>query len=174
MSTQQIENSMKKISFFLLTLLTGTAFAQSSASADAAVNAEIVSPISITNVSALNFGRIIGTTAGGDVTIAATSAGTRTSTATDLLAPSGTVNAAKFQVTASDSYTYKITIPDIDLTGATTSETMGVTFTNSLGSTGLTGTGSAEDLYLGGTLTVGANQSEDTYSGTVTVTVAYE
>lgn len=165
---------MKKITFILFALIAGTTFAQTSDSADALVNAEIVSPISIDNVSALNFGRIIGTTAGGgDVTVTADVNGDRTGPVA-LLAPSGTVNSAEFTVIASTEYLYKITIPAIDLTGANTLETMGVVFVSSLGNTNLTGLGVAEPLYVGGTLTVGSLQAEDIYSGTVTVTVAYE
>jgi len=165
---------MKKITFILFALIAGTTFAQTTASADAVVKAEIVSPISIDNVSALNFGRIIGGTAGGGlVTVDADVTGAR-SGAVALIVPGGTVNSAEFTVNASTEYLYKITIPTTDLTAASSSETMSVVYSSSLGFTNISGLGSAQTLYVGGVLTVGANQSEDIYSGTATVTVAYE
>ncbi|HSM62882.1 MAG TPA: DUF4402 domain-containing protein, partial [Gillisia sp.] len=91
---------MKKITFILFALIAGTTFAQNTANDAAITTAEIVSPLSITKNRALNFGRIIGGTAGGGtVTIAATDAGART--IPDALdAPLGTVSSAKFTITA--------------------------------------------------------------------------
>ena len=162
---------MKKITFILLALISGTAFAQNSAKATgtAQVNAEIVSPIKIENGTALDFGRIIGNSAGGDVVIATN--GTRTSTNDDLLDPTNEGSAGSFDVTAAEGYAYSITINDIVLSGA--GDDMDVTFDNNLGESS-TGTGSTQDLNLGGTLTVNASQAEGDYTGTVTVTVAYE
>lgn len=163
---------MKKFTFILLAFISGSAFAQNSAEASgtANVNAEIVSPIEITDGSALDFGRIIGNAAGGIVTVS--DAGVRTSDNTDLLAPSTTVQAASFKVTAADGYNYKITIPNVDLTGA--GDNMTVSFDSSLGFTNIVGTGVEQDLNVGGDLTVNTNQAEGDYAGTVTVTVSYE
>lgn len=166
---------MKKITFLLFALIAGTSFGQTSAtdSGTATVNAEIVSPISITPVgSNLDFGRIIGNTAGGTVTVS--TAGLRTSDNSDLLAPTAenTIQAALFQVTAATTYKYSVTIDDITLTGS--GDPMAVTFTSSLGNENVVGTGAPQDLTVGGALAVNASQEEGKYSGTVTVVVAYE
>ncbi|PRX49846.1 DUF4402 domain-containing protein [Salegentibacter salegens] len=162
---------MKKITFILLvSLISGTAFAQSSAEGTATVNAEIVSPIEINDGTDLDFGRIIGSSAGGSVTVSTD--GDRTATTNDLLAPSTTVQAASFTVKAAEAYKYSITIPGIGLTGA--GDDMPVTFESSLGNENVVGTGADQTLTVGGALTVNALQAEGEYSGTVTVTVAYE
>ncbi|MBI6115208.1 DUF4402 domain-containing protein [Salegentibacter maritimus] len=162
---------MKKITFILLALISGTVFAQSDeATGTANAAAEIISPIKITDGSDLNFGRIIGNAAGGNVTIS--TAGVRSTDNDDLLAPSTTVQAASFDVTAAETYNYSVTIPGISLTG--NGDAMPVTFESSLGNTGVVGTGAAQTLNVGGELTVNPAQAEGTYTGTISVTVAYE
>ncbi len=164
---------MKKITFILLALIiSGTAFAQDAATASgtATVNAEIVSPIEITDGSALDFGRIIGNDAGGTVSVSTD--GERTTDNDNLLAPSTTVQAASFSVTAAKDYKFSITIPTINLTGD--GDAMAVTFDSSLGNENVVGTGAVETLNVGGDLTVNAGQVEGDYTGTVEVTVAYE
>ncbi|MGY5847320.1 DUF4402 domain-containing protein [Salegentibacter sp. HM20] len=161
---------MKKITFILLALISGVSFAQSSADGTATVNAEIVSPILISNAANMDFGRIIGTVDGGTVTI--DNDGDRTASNDNLLAPSTTYQAASFNVTAAEDYSYSITIDDIVLEGA--GDDMQISFTSSLGFENVAGTGAAEVLNVGGALTVNANQAEGTYSGEVTVTVSYE
>jgi len=163
---------MKKITFILFALITGTTFAQNAAtdSGTATVNAEIVSPISITDGTDLNFGRIIGNTSGGTVTVATDNE--RTASNDDLLAPSTDVQAASFTVKAAYGYNYKITIPSIELTGA--GDVMPVEFTSSLGNTNVQGSGADQILNVGGKITVNSSQAEGDYTGTVEVTVAYE
>lgn len=162
---------MKKITFILIALITGTTFAQdaSSDSGTATVNAEIVSPITISDGTSLDFGRIIGTALGGTVTVNADD--TRTFSNDDMAVPSTTVSAATFTVTAATGYSYSIAIPDVNLTGA--GDDMVVEFTSSLGATS-SGTGASQDLIVGGTLNVNAAQAQGSYSGDVKVTVAYE
>ena len=164
---------MKNFTFILLALIiSGTTFAQNSAtsSGTATVNAEIVSPISVTDGTELNFGRIIGNTDGGTVTVATD--GGRTASVNDLLAPSTSVQAASFTVKAAAGYNYSISIPGIDLTGA--GDDMSLTFTNNLGTESVQGTGADQTLNVGGALTVNPGQVEGDYTGTVEVTVAYE
>ena len=62
---------MKKITLILFALIAGTAFAQdaSRATGSAEVFAEIISPISVEGKSALNFGRLIGNSEGGNVRV---------------------------------------------------------------------------------------------------------
>ncbi|SKB33297.1 protein of unknown function [Salegentibacter holothuriorum] len=162
---------MKKITFILLALISGTVFAQSDeATGTATAAAEIISPIKITDGTDLDFGRIIGNPAGGTVTIS--TAGARTTSNDDLLAPSTSVQAASFDVTAAATYNYSVSIPGISLTGA--GDAMPVTFVSSLGNAGVVGTGAVQTLNVGGELTVNGGQAEGEYDGTISVTVAYE
>src|SRR5680860_178298 len=161
---------MKKITFILFALIAGTGFAQTSDSdtGTATVNAEIVSPISITDGSDLNFGRIIGNAAGGDVEI--DFADVRTFTNADMDVPTTTnlPTTASFDITAALSYKYSISIPVTTLTGAGTD--MGIVFTQDRLSTANVGSGAVQALNVGGVLTVNPAQAEGAYTGTVTVT----
>lgn len=159
---------MKKITFILFALITGSVFAQNTANVNASSFAEIVEPLTITKTRNLNFGKIIGSAAGGTITIASTSAGTRTATNTALEAPGGTVTSAQFDVTASD-YSYNIAMSDTDLTHTDGTTKMTLTPSNNLG-----GSSSGDKtIYVGGDLVVGTSQKAGDYSGTVTVTVTY-
>ncbi|WP_324719105.1 DUF4402 domain-containing protein [Salinimicrobium sp. HB62] len=164
---------MKKITFVLIALFTGTAFGQEEANATANVNAEIVSPITIvSDGTALDFGTINGTATGGDVSVDIN--GNRTFTNTAMKVTSAvTPSAATFKITAANEYLYSISIPDITLTGD--GSPMNVSFVHNRNSTtGKTGSGSQQPLYVGGTLTVNDNQTAGSYTGEVEVTVAYE
>ena len=180
---------MKKITFILFAFIGGAAFAQTTASGNATVNALVVSPISITQGSALEFGRVIGSTDGGVVTVS--TAGVRTDNASNnLLAPSDNVQEATFTVKASADHSYSISIPSLNLTGGSGAD-MAVAFTSSLGTantedidgiittvpgsySNVSGTGADQTLKVGGALTVNPLQGEGSYTGTATVTVAYE
>lgn len=165
--------NMKKITFILFALLAGTTFTQAqSDSGTADVNAVIVSPIQIEDGTALNFGTINGSATGGDVTV--TNGGNRSFTNTDMdITSATTITAASFDITASDTYSYSINIPATTLTGA--GDAMNVTFTHSrVGAAKRIGDGAAQELLVGGTLTVNDAQAAGVYQGEVEVTVAYE
>ena len=166
---------MKKISFILLALISGTVFAQNEDNASADAFAEIVEPLSITNVSnsELRFGRIIGSSDGGIVTIAETLDGERSADNSNLLAPGGVESSAVFDISGS-IYTYSVVANPTDLTyqgeateGNTDALSLDATpsFENNTGD---------KTLYVGGTLTIGANQAAGNYQGSVDVTVTYE
>ena len=165
---------MKKITFILLALITGTAFGQN-ASEVADVNAQIVSPIKIENGTALNFGDM---TAAGGGKVRVSTDGTRTFSNPEMeIASTTTVTAGSFDVTAAAGFPYNIHIPGIQLTETVTNQTMDVTFTHDLnGETGPTavGSGSVQKLLVGGLLTVASGQASGVYSGEVKVTVAYQ
>lgn len=163
---------MKKITFILFALISGSVFAQDD-SGTADVFAEIVTPINIENGTALNFGSIVAAE-GGNVRV--NTAGTRTFSNNNMEVISvEPITAASFEVTAANLYAYSISIPSIVLTGA--GNDMAVSFTQDLG--GETdgtakGTGAAQTLKVGGLLTVASGQTAGTYEGEVKVTVAYE
>ncbi len=156
----------------MFALIAGTTFAQTSADGTATVNAEIVSPITIANGTALNFGTINGTPTGGDVSVSFT--GNRTFSNSDMqITSADAITAAAFSIKAADSYIYSISIPGITLTGG--GDPMAVTFVHNRNATSRrTGDGTGQILNVGGTLTVNDAQAAGSYAGTVTVTVAYE
>ena len=167
---------MKKFTFILFALITGTSFAQEAgtASATADINADIVTPITITsNETPLNFGSIVAAD-GGKVRVS--TAGTRTFSNNNMEVITSTeITAASFDVTAANEYAYSISIPSTELEGDGVN--MPVSFTYDL--EGITegngaGTGAAQTLLVGGLLTVADEQAEGTYEGEVEVTVAYE
>lgn len=161
---------MKRITFILFALIATTGFAQTATnSAEATVSADIVSPITLDLKSgALNFGKILKSNAG---TVVLTSGNERSSTITGLIVESSAYSVPTFTVNAASGYTYSVTIPDITLNnGASALEI--TNFEHNLTST--TGTGGAQDFNIGGSLTVDVNDADGAYTGTVSVTVAYE
>jgi len=148
---------------FLMIAFTVNAFAQVTTQTTTAT-ATIVGPLNLTKNVDLAFGKIAPGT-GGSVTVATN--GNRTTTGPLLMG--GTVTAASFTVTG-DAAAYSITFS----TGNTIvngGNTMAVgTFTENAVKTLATGT---ENFQVGATLTVGAAQAVGPYTGTFTVTVAY-
>jgi hypothetical protein len=148
------------------------------ADASAITTATILEHIDINKTGDLNFGNIVAN-AGGSVTIAPD--GSRSSTG-DVVLPSttpGTITAAKFEVSGADNATYSIVV---------TSSSFNVTFgVNSMlvdniltnkGDSPTTGTLDAtgdDEITVGATLTVGANQPAGVYTNDdeLEITVAY-
>lgn len=161
---------MKKITLLLMAMITGTAFAQNP-SATATVKAEIVSPLTITATGTLNFGSIASDESTGLVIIDPTAA-TRTYTNSDMEIVSSSFEIPVFTVSAADGYTYGVVTTGDVLEGAISTDVMTLSniTTNLTQASGNT----AESFKVGGTLEVGANQAAGTYTGIVTVTVAYE
>lgn len=161
---------MKKITFILFALLSGTAFGQATATESATGTAEIVKPIGITNTgsSILDFGKVIVPTgASGSVQITAAAAPVRNLTGLDVIGT--TFSSAEFAITASANNNYKITIPETELSGP--GDPMPLVPISNLP---LVSNKGDQILYVGGTLTVNDGQTEGTYSGIITVTVEYE
>jgi spore coat protein U-like protein len=162
---------MKKITFILFALIAGTAFAQTSDSADALVDAKIVSPISISpGAKTLDFGNLI-PIVGSTAEVVVNNDGTRPAVA-DVTIPGIPSQAADFILNSEIGYSYSLTIDPISLTaqGGSGGDPMNVSFTND--DDGANGTGT-KTINVGGKLTIGDNQKADTYQGTVTVVVAY-
>ncbi|OEY71219.1 DUF4402 domain-containing protein [Salegentibacter salarius] len=157
---------MKKITFILLALISGTAFAQT-ATANAA--ADIVSPLQIAPTQALNFGKVSNNIAGSVVIDA--------DGAVSGLSQIGatTPTPATFDVTAADGFAYSVTLPttSVVLTNTNSDE---ITVDNFVDNAGAApeGTGSSQTIGVGATLNVEASQPTGNYTGTFDVSVAYE
>lgn len=162
-------------------LMLGCAFqakAQSeTASTTATATATVVAPISIAWVTDMNFGNIVATATGGTVTL--TAGGARTASGVQLPAEDGTVTAASFTVSGTDSYTFNIILPaeGYTITSGTgvgaPSMTIG-TWAHNLGTAPALTLGTAT-LNLGATLTSVANQVAGIYTNATafTIGVAY-
>lgn len=182
---------MKKITFILLGLISGTVFAQNSASGSADVQAFIVQPLTISpDGGMLSFGDINKTADGGDVTVQP-GASTRDITEADMQITSSTpISSASFNISGAADFTYNISVPSVTLSpsgdGATgepmklrpifkLDENDAVTAAvDGTASQSNSGTGSDQTLTLGGILTVNGNQDIGAYEGEVNVTVKYE
>jgi hypothetical protein len=150
---------------------TGNVFAQNSASDNASVSAYIVTPISITNAAALQFGQVAaGVTTG---TVSVSTGGVRTAGGGTKLG-TGSGQAASFTVNGEPNYQYNIQLPSSITLDDTHSHTMTVdNFVSSPSGTGTLSSGGSSTLSVGARLNVGASQTSGTYSGTFSVTVAY-
>jgi hypothetical protein len=158
---------------FALIAFSSSAYAQATATATA--TATIVTPISITEVTNMNFGNVAVQTATGG-TVVMTPAAVRTpSGGVTLPVTVGTVTAASFTVNGQGAYTYAITLPASAVTLTNGANTMTATaFTSTPSATGAL-TAGTQTLNVGATLNVAAAQVAGVYvSGTpFSVTVNY-
>jgi hypothetical protein len=168
------ESILKKVTVTTLSIVlalfaTGTAFAATSATANATAN--IVTAIGITKSVDLQFGNVVSST--GATFVILSTAGVRTGDA--ILSTGGTgASAASFAVSGDAGSTYAITLPTTaTLTTTPGAETMTVdTFNSNPTGTGTLTLGS-QNLLVGATLHVGAGQVSGAYAGTFNVSVAY-
>jgi hypothetical protein len=131
-------------------------------------SATIVTPISLTKTSDMNFGNVA-VHATNDGTVVLVPAGTRTGTAgvTVSAALAGTVSAASFTVNGANNQTYSITLPAVDheITRSGGTEVMQVnTFTSDPSGTGTLSAGGAQTINIGATLNVSGGQTPGIYT----------
>jgi len=143
-------------------------------SAPANANSIIITALTITKNTDLNFGTVVPGATTGTIVIAPSAAGTQT--CTTAICTGGGNSSAKFTLAGAAGYTAVMTIPaTVALTGPGPSMT--ATLSNSLTANKLLLTGTAADsFYVGGSLAVGTSalQTTGAYTGTFTVTVAYQ
>lgn len=155
----------------------GSSSFANAAAATATATGTVVSPIAITVATNLAFGSFA-PGAGGTVTV---DTGGARAAAGPILMGAGASSAAKFDITGQAGLTYSIAHSgSTSLSNGT--DTMTLTkFSDLAGVNGnsgnvtagtLNGLG-AQSLYVGGTLTVAANQAAGVYTGNVIATVEY-
>jgi hypothetical protein len=163
-----------------LALLVGmhsVAQAQSStASMNGDATADIITPISVTQTTAMSFGGVVSGAAIGTVILATD--GTRTKTGADtFLGPSAAAHAGLFAVAGEPAATYTLTLPAgaATLTHTNLTDTMTVdTFVSTLaGAPGTLSGGGGQNVSIGATLHVGVAQVAGHYAGTFPITVTY-
>ena len=161
---------MKNLSVvFALAFLVITASAATAASTTSPANAQILTAITITNNTPLEFGKLASGLVG---TVVVTPLSVRSATGGVTLASGTTATAAAFTVTGDAGATYATTLPATDVTITDlTADTLTVnTFTSA--NTG-TLTGGTDALTVGATLQVPANSPAGAYTGTFSVSVDY-
>ncbi len=162
----------------LIAFAANTVNAQNTDTESANASANILEIIEITKDADLHFGDIVPSGTAGDVTVAPSSAGTRTANNVTLLTQFTTQAAAAFTVNGEKNAAYYITLPsgDITLTESVSSATMVInTFTTDKASNESQLNGSGTDsFFVGAKLSVGGTQTAGLYEGSFDVTVTYE
>ncbi len=146
--------------------------------ADATGNASatVLTPLSIAQTTAMNFGQVAGDQSVATTVVLANTGGTSSA---DGAYTDGAGVAGGFDVWGDTGQTYTITLPAdgvVTLTGPGAAMSVDG-FSNNLGATGtVDGTTSdgAADFTVGATLTINAGQVAGAYTGTYTVTVNYQ
>lgn len=152
---------MKKITFILFALITGTAFAQTTVS----TAAEIIEAITLTENAGLNFGKIDNTAGIVDITPGGVVTG-KTQVA------GGTTSSAQLTVSGAPDEAYTITVPGTSSLAGPSSATLSVTGIVHNSTQTLDASGN-ETVNIGGTLNVETDQIAGSYTGTISVTVSY-
>jgi uncharacterized protein DUF4402 len=169
---------MRKLSLVALAFVTigllaaATASAQNTATTSANATARIITPISLTKNTDMNFGDVVASGSLGTVILSTAAA--RSTTGGASLGSATGVTAGSFAVAGQPSATYAITLPasvTVD-DGATHTMTVDTFNSNPSGTGALSGAGT-QTLLVGATLHVGANQVAGSYTGSFNVTVTY-
>lgn len=146
----------------------GGAFA---ASATGNAAADIAQPIAVTEAQQLNFGRVVPSGTSGTVTIATDGSRSISGGVSTL---GGTVQAGTFDVTGEGSAEYSVSLPaSISLSDGSGNSMTVDSFNDNAGSPPSL-SGGSDSFSVGAALSVGANQTPGSYSGTYTVTVNYQ
>lgn len=170
-----ISSTMFRLAVLALAMgSTGSAIA---AVANATSTGTVVAPIAITKVADLSFGNFTSSAAAGTVTISPNNA---RGVSGGVTAAGGTSAAARFDVVGSGTSTYSISLTGTSVltSGA---DTMAFTRVSDVSASAITSgdvttgtlTAGAQSIFVGGVLTVAANQPAGVYGGTVIATVDY-
>lgn len=135
------------------------------------VQIQVAPVISLTELTGLRFGAIFTSPAPGTVVLSPT--GTLSTTGGVSLGSQLPVGPATFSVTGAANATYAITLPGSVVLSSPGGTLTVTSFTSSPGLTGRLDPTGQQTLSVGGTLNVLANQPDGDYTGTFSVTVAY-
>ena len=162
---------MKKLLLLVVfVFVVGVAFAATSPSVTGDAKAEIIAPVTVTHVTAsyLNFGRIASGPSG-SVTIPAVASPTAQYITVQKADGGDNVSSDHFTVTHGQTqYSFNITDNSITLNGPDSATMTVGSFTHSCANPC-----QDDDVYVGGTLTVGSSQTAGTYTGQYNVNVTY-
>lgn len=149
-------------------------FAQTANAATGNASAVLVSPISITESTPLNFGSISNGLTAGSSNVVVSATGAATTYGASLAKVGTTDTRGIFSVSGGANLAYTVTLPaSTTITDGTTTMTVGTFTTSSLSGTSTLSAVGADTYFVGATLTVTSTNSPGTYSGTYTITAAY-
>ena len=171
MDTRFYVKGLALVGLAALLLCGQSAFAAGSVSATGHASATIITPLTIAESVQLNFGTIApGTNA--DTLIVSPSG---SPTIGSYLQTAGTpAAAAAFTVNGQGTLAYAITLPSAAVTLTSGADSMSVdTFVSTPSGSGALAAGT-QTVNVGATLHVGASQAAGSYTGTYSVTVAYQ
>lgn len=166
---------MKKLILPLVLIFAGVVSnqvnAQNSALASASAAVTLITPISITKATDLEFGTFVASPTQGTITM--TPAGSVTTSGGVTQISGATITPATFGVSGQTGQTYAITLPEtVALTGAVEGDALSLgEFTSTPENSGTIG--NDQIISVGATLTVPGNSTAGTYTGTFDVTVNY-
>lgn len=150
--------------------IANVAFAATSPSVTGDAKAEIIAPVTVTHVtgSYLNFGRIASGPSG-SVTVPAEATPTAQYNTVQRADGGDAVSSDHFTVThGTSNYSFVISDDSITLNGPNSATMTVGSFTHSCANPC-----ADDDVYVGGTLTVGSSQTAGTYTGQYNVNVTY-
>jgi hypothetical protein len=151
--------------------LSTPAFAANTASANATVN--IVSPLSLTNDTELNFGTVVGPFAGEAIHVAAS--GTRDPCpATVTCSGDASVSAASFTLTGTPNQAVVLTIPNTVTLNGSVSGTLSVSLAGDKPTNPTLDSSGNATFAIGGVLTIPSGTVDGVYSNTFNVTADYQ
>lgn len=149
--------------------------AQSSASADATVSATVIRAITVTKNADLSFGTVVR----GAGTLVVSTAGARSVTQSVGFLASSTASAGQFTIGGEGGQAITVTVP-ATITLSKGADTLSVATSNDLSGaanaqaiSGAIGSAGTLVVKVGGTLTLTDNTPVGAYSGTLTVSAAY-
>jgi len=149
-------------------------FAQTATAATGNASAVLVSPISITESTALNFGSISNGLTAGSSNVVVSATGAATTYGASLAKVGATDTRGIFSVSGGANLAYTVTLPaSTTITDGVTTMTVGTFTTSSLSGTSTLSGAGTDTYYVGATLTVSNTNNAGTYSGTYTITAAY-
>lgn len=156
------------------TTLAGSAAAQSSANTNATGSMTLYQPIAITKNTDLQFGTLIRPGSGnGNVTIDATSGGINATGGIGVVT-SSTHSRATFTVTGESGMNFTVTTPQsFNMTRSGGSDQIQVMLASSMGGGQLSGSPGTANFGVGGQILISNGTPSGAYSGTFTITVAY-
>lgn len=155
------------------------AFAQASASANATGSTTIIQPVTVTKTADLVFGRVVRPASGSDtvsITNASDAVTATGGTAVPIATTGVTTSRAKFTVAGEGGQTVALTVPaNFSMTGAGTAivVTLSSDKTGSQSLGGALGSSSSINVNVGGSFTLAATQATGAYTGSFTVSAAY-
>lgn len=173
---------MKRLSIFMALSIGALAAAEpayaQSATASASSSATLLRPVALSATANLAFGRIVLPSSGtGSVSIA-NSADTVSASGGAVALAGGSPSRAAFSVSGEGGQAISVSVPaTVTMTGPSSS-TMVVTLSSSVASStnlsGSLGAAGSATFYVGGSFAPTSTTTTGAYSGTFTVTVAYQ